>query len=99
MAELREIAIGLATVLMSSKEPEPFPVTLKGQSLADAALLLRATIRECADAGVALCKVEVPPELSRHLRDSHLPDCSYLGVDITARNDNVCELVFYRESP
>ena len=98
MAEIREIALGLATVLTSSREPEPLPVTLRGQSLADAAVLIRTVIRECADAAIALQKVEVGTELLRHLRDSHLPEGSYLGVDIAESDQLGSELLFYRKS-
>lgn len=98
MAEIREIAIGLATVLKTSREPEPLPITLRGQSLADAALLVRCVIRECSDAGVSLHKVEGPPELLRYMRDGHLPGGSYLGVQLIEATDLGTELRFYRKA-
>lgn len=99
MAEIREIALGIATVITSSNEPEPFPVILKGQSLPDAALLIRAVINECADAGLTLQKVEVGIELLHHLRDGHLPERSCRGVQIVGVDELSTQLLFYRQSP
>jgi hypothetical protein len=99
MAGNREVAIGIATVLSSTSTPEPLPLVLSNQSLADAALILRNVIRECADAGVSLHTVKVGPELLRHLRDGLLPGPSYLGVQ-TASDDNLgTELLLYRKAP
>lgn len=96
MAEIREVAIALATALGATSEPEPFPVVLKGQSLADAALIVREIIRECVDAGVPLSMVKVGPELMRHLRDSHLPGPTYLGVELTVDDALETELLLFR---
>lgn len=99
MAEIREAAIGIASVLRSSSSPEPFPVTMKNQSLANAALLVREIIRECADAEVPLHSVKVGTELLHHLRDGHLPEPTYLGVRIEGADDLGTELLFYRHPP
>lgn len=69
MAALQEIALGIASVLQSSPAPEPLPVTFVGQSIEEAAELVRRTVGECRDAGVALHHVELDPELARYFRD------------------------------
>lgn len=99
MAEIREVAIGIATVLKSTTSPEPFPVTLKNQSLADAALLVRSIVRECTDAGVPLHMVKVGTELLQHMLDGHLPESSYLGVRVAGDAELGTELLFYRMRP
>lgn len=98
MADTRDVAIALAAVLGSTTEPEPFPVTLKGQSLPDAALIVREIIRECVEAGVTLSRVKVGPELMGHLRDSHLPGQSYLGVELLVDDALQTELLLVRGS-
>lgn len=99
MADNREVGIGVATLLVATSSPEPFPVALTNLSLADAALIVRNAIRECADAGVKLHTVRVGPELLRHLRDGHLPEPSYLGVQIEEGDELGTELLFYRQRP
>lgn len=86
----------VATALGATSEPEPFPVVLKGQSLDDAALIVREIIRECVDAGVPLSRVEVGLELMRHLRDSHLPVPSHLGVELAVGDELRMELLLFR---
>lgn len=99
MATLSEIALGIATVLQSAAEPEPFPVTLRGQSLEDGAFLLKAIIRECRDADIHLQKVEADPELWRHMRDHSSSDfASYMDVPIQNAADLHAELRFFRRS-
>lgn len=68
----------------------------QGPSRADAALILRELIRECTDAGVALRKVEIGHELMRHLRDSHLPEPHYLGVEIAVGEDLGTQILLFR---
>lgn len=96
MAELGEVAIGIASVLGSPWVPQPFPVTLKGYSLVDAALLLPSILRECSDSDIKLSQVEVPTALLRHLRDSHMPDAAYLGVQLIDADHNGTDLLFHR---
>ncbi len=79
--------------------PEPFPIVLANQSVADAALIVRNVIRECVDAGVSLHTVKVGRELIRNLRDGHLPERSWLGVEIEGGDELGTELLFYRQSP
>ena len=47
MAGLQEIARGIASVLQGSPAPEPLPVTFVGQSIEQAAELLRRIVGEC----------------------------------------------------
>ena len=63
MAGIREIAIGVATVLQCSAEPEPLPLDLRGQSVDDAIFLMKQVIDECADAGLALHEVRFDTNL------------------------------------
>lgn len=96
MAGNREVAIGVATVLNATSAPEPLPIVLANQSLADAGLIVQNAIRECVDAGVSLHTVKVGPELLRHLRDGHLPRSSFLGVQVEGKEGLGTELLFYR---
>jgi hypothetical protein len=99
MADNREVGIGVATVLASTTSPEPFPIVLGNQSLADAALIVRNAIRECVDAGVSLHTVKVGLELHQHLLEGHLPEPSFLGVQIKGQEELGTELLFYRQQP
>jgi hypothetical protein len=62
MANLREIAIGIAQVLSSTSEPEPLEVQLPGESPENVGYLLEFIVNECVDAGIKLSKVSVSPE-------------------------------------
>ena len=64
MAELREIAFRIAAVLLAQEEPEPLGVDLWNQSPDTAAHLVKAVIGECSDAGAALAKVRVDPNVA-----------------------------------
>ena len=69
MASLDEIAIGIATAL-ASIAPKPLPVQLRGQTIDEAAYLVRAVVRECADAGIHLHRVLIDAELHRWLAEA-----------------------------
>ena len=69
MAGLQEIALGIASVLQGSSAPEPLPVTFVGQSIEEAAELLRRIVGECRDAGVPLHHIELDSEMARYVRD------------------------------
>lgn len=99
MANLNEIALGLASVLRSDVGPEPLPVTLWGQSVADSLFLLKTIIRECHDANIHLHKVEADPELVQCLdEDSSQQTASYLGVKICSSADLHKELRIFRRA-
>jgi len=59
MAELKEIAIGIAQVLRQSPIPEPLPIQLWDEPPSHAANLVRHVIDECVDAGLPLAFVAV----------------------------------------
>lgn len=59
MAELKEIAIGIAQVIQFSDKPEPLPIELWNEPPSHAANLVRHVIDECMDAGVRLQCVKV----------------------------------------
>ncbi len=97
MANLSEIALGIASVLKSTEEPEPFPLTLRGQSLEDGAFLVKAIVRECRDAGIQLHKVETGPDLVGYMsRHSPSEVASYMDVPIKSAADLHAELRFFR---
>ena len=61
MANLQEIALGIASALQFASEPEPLPIDLRGQTPQSATFLVRSIIDECVDAGSALKRVRVDP--------------------------------------
>ena len=64
MANLKEIALGIASALQFGSEPEPLVIDLRGQTPESATFLVRSIIDECVDAGSALKRVRVDPELA-----------------------------------
>ena len=96
MAGLAEMAIAIATVLQSSRSPEPLPITLKGEGLEGGATLVRAIIRECADSGICLHKVVVDPELYAYLSATKGWAGTYMEVPFERDPDLGAELLFYR---
>src|SRR6476660_9865923 len=59
MAELKEIAIGIAQILQHSAKPEPLPIELWNEPPSHAANLVKHVIDECLDAGMPLNCVKV----------------------------------------
>jgi hypothetical protein len=59
MAELKEIAIGIAQVLQHSSSPDPLPIELWNEPPSHAANLVRHVVDECADAGIKLSSVSL----------------------------------------
>ena len=59
MANIREIALGLTTVLQMTTEPEPLGVDLWGQSADEGTLLVKTIIDEATDAGRALTTIRM----------------------------------------
>ncbi len=60
MASMKEIAIGVAQVLLQSREPEPLYVDLWNESPEEAAELVKRVLAECADGDVPLSLIRVP---------------------------------------
>ncbi|WP_152980356.1 hypothetical protein [Tsuneonella troitsensis] len=63
MSGARETAIGIATVLGSKNAPNPFLLTFQNQVLAEAGEIVRLTVAECRDAGIALTRLELDRDL------------------------------------
>lgn len=95
MSGLQEVALGIASVLQSSPTPEPLPVKFVAQSIEEAAELVRRTVGECRDAGVALHQVELDPELARYFRDQE----ESIDVPIMTNAELGSEARFFRRPP
>ena len=67
MAGPHEIALGIASVLGKPGLPNPMIITFRGQTLDDAAEIVRAIISECDDADIRIDKIELDAELHRHM--------------------------------
>jgi hypothetical protein len=91
MASLDEIALGIATAL-AGVAPEPLPVQLRGQTIDQAAYLVRTVSRECADAGIVLRRIKVDAELFRFLS---VPGAPALGCPL-AGGGHPAEVLFFR---
>ncbi len=63
MAGSKETAIGIAMVLASEHAPNPVSLTIRGQTLQEAADLVYLVTAECGDAGIPLSRLELDPEL------------------------------------
>ena len=63
MANIDEIALGIASVLVASDKPEPMPVELHGQNDFEAVRLVKRVIEECADADRPLFAARVSRRL------------------------------------
>ena len=68
MAGAREIGIGIARALSLKSGPNPLPLSFRGQSIIEAAEIVRAVLRECEDAGIKLSAVELEPDLYHQFR-------------------------------
>jgi hypothetical protein len=88
------MAIGIAIVL-SSDQPEPLRVQMRGQSLDQAAYLIRALLRECSDAGISLRRVAVDDELFAWLTE---PGNDPLECTLTAGAEPTF-VEFFRQAP
>ena len=72
----KEIGLGIAAVLGSQHGPNPLPPSFKGQTLSEAGDIILAVLRECRDAGVAIARLEVDPDLFQMIER---------GVDVPLR--------------
>lgn len=92
MANAKEVALGIASVLGSEHAPDPLPISFKGQSLLEAGTIVLAIIAECRDAGIALDRVQMDPELYREVTArAEAPD-----VELVRDGNPECEVLFYR---
>ena len=67
MAGPHEVALGIASVLGKPGVPDPLTVSFRGQSLESASEIVRAITAECRDAGIEVAKIELDPDLYRHM--------------------------------
>ena len=63
MANIEEIALGIAHVLIATDKPEPMIVTVRGQDDLETARMIKRVIDECADADRDLWAVCVAKRL------------------------------------
>lgn len=54
MSGIKEVALGVTSMLIMPEGPNPMPLQLQGQSLPDAAQIVLKIIEECRDVGIAL---------------------------------------------
>ena len=93
MAGPSEIGIGVAQVLSSGSGPNPFPLSFRGQSVAEGAEIVVAVLDECADADISLESVELDPELYLALAGRH-----FGSVTLIENAELQCEVRFIRAS-
>ena len=67
MAGPHEIALGIASILGKPGLPNPMTISFRGQSLQSAAEVVTAIISECSDAEIGIDKIELDPDLHRHM--------------------------------
>jgi len=60
MGTMREIGLGVSTVLATANIPEPLAIDLWDGDPQEAALLVRSVLAECHDSGLPLKVVRVP---------------------------------------
>jgi hypothetical protein len=94
VAGLNEMALGIATAL-AGVAPEPLRVQMRGQSLDQAAYLIRAILRECSDAGIQLRRVAVDDELFGWLTE---PGSEPLPCTLSAGAEPTF-VEFFRQAP
>ncbi len=94
MANAKEVALGITSVLGSTRSPDPLPITFRGQALPEAAAIVIAIVHECRDADIALNRVVVDPELYQevrsrapHLDAQTVSDGSLEGVALFYRHE------------
>lgn len=76
VAGIKEMALGIASVLRSGSAPNPLPIDFKGYAPDDGAEFLRYLADECADAGILIKEVRADPayvhQLTRSKREHGL---------------------------
>jgi len=60
---MREIALGISSVLQHSTTPEPLSIDLWNEPPDEAAALVKALLAECHDAEIAVATIKVPKEV------------------------------------
>ena len=100
MARLDEIAEGIAVVLVSSPEPEPLNVSLRGEGITNTTFFVRAVVDSCERQGSPIKEVRVCIDLGSDLLKLYGRDLpGYQGVKIAGSLDLSSEVQFYRYNP
>jgi hypothetical protein len=85
MANIKEMALGIATALGTGHAPNPLPVELWGCASEDAAELLRRILDECHDADIHVQEVRADPVIVHQIARSRTEvGVSHRGVLIIA---------------
>lgn len=92
---MADMALGIATVLMHSHDPDPLQVEFRCEAPGAVARLVDLVIDECSDAGFQLTSVMVPANLVTGLGTTHDVD----GVRIEAKPELRDEVLFFRRKP
>ena|SRR5437870_3391659 len=70
MASMKEIALGVTSILPMPGTPDPLTIDLWNQAPSDAADLVRSVLAECHDAALPLKVVRVPQAIWKELSAS-----------------------------
>lgn len=63
MASMKEIALGVTSVLRAEHTPDPLFIDLWNEPPSEAAALIRAVLAECHDANIGLKMVRMPKDI------------------------------------
>lgn len=97
---MKEIGLGITTVLHASDKPEPLYIDLWNQDPEEAAALVRSVLAECHDGGIALKVARVPELVWFHLAADAENLVRPLGSRLeVSSNDGGSRLEFWRAEP
>ena len=99
MATMKEIGLGVTTVLQGSETPEPLFIDLWNQEPADAAELVRSVLTECHDGGIPLKLVRVPIEVWELLSATSAAVIRPPGARIELDEGLGARVEFWRKEP
>ena len=99
MANMKEIALGVTSVLQHSSTPEPLPVDLWGGSANEGAVLVRVVLAECHDADIPLKVVRVPLDVWTELSSDSAISPRPRGVRIEEATELGTRIEFWRKLP
>lgn len=100
MARLDEIAEGIAAVLISSPNPEPLNVSLRGEGITNTTFFVRAVVDSCERQGSPITEVRVCIDVGSDFLKLYGRDhLGYQGVKIAGSSTLNSEVQFYRCHP
>jgi hypothetical protein len=99
MATMKEIGLGITTVLQASPAPEPLYVDLWNEHPDDAAELIRAGLAECHDGDIPLKLVRVPTAVWELLSPISAGIVRPLSARVEADASLGARLEFWRKEP